>query len=265
MPEQPMFSIITVCLNAGNGLNLSIKSVLKQTFQDYEIIVKDGYSTDGSYEQVPNDKRIVKVQKKDFGIYDAMNQALDYARGKYVLMLNAADLFYDETVLHSFYNLIVSNDYPELVYCDYMTTGLGVYVQSPPKLTNRFLFRTMLCHQVCMIKRECYDRLNGFDTNLKVLADWDFLVRLSMLSGFKYKHIQKLGIIYSSGGFSHQNKQLAIKEGKIVRKRHFSDSYYLYNFFRLITLPGFRKIIASGGGFVSKLYQRVANVLNRLF
>lgn len=261
---QPFFSIVTVCLNAGYTLTHTIESALNQKYQDFEIIVKDGFSTDGSFEKVPEDNRIIKIQNEDAGIYDAMNQALNYAKGRYLLFLNADDIFYDDTVLQTFYYAIVGNDYPHLVYCDYMTTDLGVYVQNPTKLTNFFLFRTTLCHQVCMIQRENYDNLKGFDSNLKVFADWDFLIRLSKLDCFTYKHIQLLGIVYSSGGFSFQNRKLANKEIKIVRKKNFFDSYYVYYFFLLLTMPGLRNKVASGNGFASKFYQRVVNFYKRI-
>ena len=144
-----------------------------------------------------------------------------------------------------------------------MTTRLGVYIQSPLKLTKRFLFRTMLCHQVCMINSECFKSLKGFNTNYKVVADYDFLLRLFFKPNFRYKHIQKLGMISTSGGFSFQNKSLAERESILVRRQHFSGSYYLYNLFLLLTLPGLRKKIAAGNGLMAKLYKRIVNVLNR--
>ena len=71
------FSIITVCLNAGNDLLETVESTLKQSYSEFEIIVKDGFSKDESICKLPQDKRIHLVQKKDTGIYDAMNQGIE--------------------------------------------------------------------------------------------------------------------------------------------------------------------------------------------
>lgn len=73
------FSIITVCLNAGENLIETVKSTLMQTYADFEIIVKDGFSDDGSIDRLPQDSRIKLVQKKDSGIYEAMNQGIKEA------------------------------------------------------------------------------------------------------------------------------------------------------------------------------------------
>lgn len=262
---DPFFSIVTVCLNAHNSLNQTIDSVLIQCFTDFELIIKDGLSNDGSFEKVPNAKNILKIQKKDSGIYDAMNQALEHVNGQYVLFLNAGDFFYANTILGSFYDAIINNNFPALVYCDYTTTGLGIYVQSPPKLTNFFLFRTMLCHQVCMVKREFYDLVGHFDTSLEVEADYDFLLRLLLLNKVSYKHIQMIGIISTSNGFSFQNRELAKIEAEMIRKKYFSNKYLLYNSLLALTFPSLRIKILNKNNLISKFYQLLVNLFNRLF
>lgn len=260
-----MFSIITVCLNAGNNLHKTIESILIQDFGDFNIIVKDGMSTDQSFESIPADERIIKIKKKDKGIYDAMNQALDYADGQYILFLNAGDFFYSCSVLSSYNNAILNARYPTLVYCDYITTGLREYVQSPWRLTKFFLFRTMLCHQVCMIKREYYKKNGCFDTKFKIDADYDFLLRLLIGNSATYKYIKMLGIISTSGGFSSLHREEALIEVKTIRKKHFGKSYFFYSVLLTLTLPSLRFKISSGTGLPSKLYQRFVNLLNRFF
>ena len=214
---------------------------------------------------MPNTGKIVKVQKSDSGIYDAMNQALDHSNGQYVLFLNAGDYFFDSSVLGAFFNCIIDNKFPALAYCDYKTTGLGKYVQSPPRLTSFFLFRTMLCHQVCMIKKEFYDRIGNFDISLRVDADYDFLLRLLIQNHARYKHIQKLGIISTSGGFSFQNSVLAKEEVKLIRKKYFLKKYFLYNTLLSLTLPSFRVKLLSKNSVISIIYQRLVNSFNRIF
>ena len=93
------FSIIVVCLNPGSKLNQTLDSILAQTCTDYEIVVKDGGSRDGSVEGMRQDERIHLYVEKDAGIYDAMNQAVAHAEGDFILFLNCGDVFYRETVL----------------------------------------------------------------------------------------------------------------------------------------------------------------------
>lgn len=259
--QSPFFTIITVCLNAGNGLIRTINSILNQKFDDLEIIIKDGGSTDSSIRLLQNDSRIKIICTEDSGIYDAMNQALSSVSGKYVLFLNAADFFVDDEILTSFHDAIITNNYPGLVYCDYTTTGLGSYISSPSKLTKFFLFRTMLCHQVCMINSTYYKKSGSFNTNIIVLSDYDFLLRLVLKEDVTYYHIKKLGIIYSSGGFSYQNRIIAKKELLNLRKKYFKDKYLLFSFIYTLTFPIIRNKIASGSGFMAKSYHNFVNFI----
>ena len=82
------FSIIVVCLNAGDKLNDTLDSIFAQDFQDYEVVVKDGGSKDGSIEGMRKDERIRLYIEQDKSIYDAMNQAVGYAKGEYIIFLN---------------------------------------------------------------------------------------------------------------------------------------------------------------------------------
>mgnify|MGYP000776563031 FL=1 len=93
------FSIIVVCLNPGTKLNQTLDSILAQTCPDFEVIVKDGGSRDGSIESMRTDGRIHLYQEPDHSIYEAMNQAVSHVTGDYILFLNCGDLFYDKEVL----------------------------------------------------------------------------------------------------------------------------------------------------------------------
>lgn len=93
------FSIITVCLNAGQDLIDTVENTLNQSYDNFEIIVKDGFSKDGSIEKLPYNDKIKLIQKKDTGIYDAMNQGIEAATGDYLIFMNCGDWFYDGSVL----------------------------------------------------------------------------------------------------------------------------------------------------------------------
>ena len=87
------FSIIVVCLNAGQELLRTVDSILGQTYPHFEIIVKDGMSSDGFVEKLPGDERIRVVRQKDKGIYDAMNKGIRGASGDIIGILNSGDWY----------------------------------------------------------------------------------------------------------------------------------------------------------------------------
>ena len=103
--QTKFFSIIVVALNPGERLERTLRSILEQTFTDYEVIIKDGGSKDGSADFIKEEGILEKypqirmITQPDKSIYDGMNQAVSYAEGKYVQFLNCGDLFYDKEVL----------------------------------------------------------------------------------------------------------------------------------------------------------------------
>ena len=103
--QTKFFSIVVVSLNSGKRLQETLQSILKQTYTDYEVIIKDGGSTDGSLTFLTEDNilgnnpQIRLIQEKDKSIYDGMNQAVTHVTGQYVQFLNCGDLFYDGDVL----------------------------------------------------------------------------------------------------------------------------------------------------------------------
>ena len=99
------FSVVVVSLNSGERLKKTLQSILNQTFSDYEVIIKDGGSKDGSLDFLSSEHVLEKypqirlIQEKDRSIYEGMNQAVTYVSGRYVQFLNCGDLFYDDRVL----------------------------------------------------------------------------------------------------------------------------------------------------------------------
>ena len=104
MKLWPMtYSIITVNYNNYEGLRRTIKSVVCQTYKDYEYIIIDGGSTDGSAELIRQytDHLTFWVSEPDKGIYNAMNKGVAHANGEYLNFMNSGDCFYDENVLQT--------------------------------------------------------------------------------------------------------------------------------------------------------------------
>jgi len=82
------FSIIVVSLNAEKTIGITLNSILEQTCTDYEIVIKDGKSKDNTLGMIPENEKIRIYSESDRSVYDAMNQALDYAKGKFIIFMN---------------------------------------------------------------------------------------------------------------------------------------------------------------------------------
>ena len=95
------YSIITINYNNAEGLRRTIKSVVSQTFVDYEYVIIDGGSTDGSVDVIKEYENKISywVSEKDGGIYNAMNKGVKVAHGEYLIFMNSGDIFYSDSVL----------------------------------------------------------------------------------------------------------------------------------------------------------------------
>lgn len=201
------FSIITVCLNAGEDLIATVTDTLLQTYGNFEIIVKDGFSTDSSVERLPADDRIRLVQKKDTGIYDAMNQAVQEATGDYLIFMNAGDWFYDHGTLAAIAAAIGDTREP-LYYggCfDRQTGRVRVY---PKHFTRMSCYRTMICHQATVYRADIFAE-HPYDLSYKILADREMLWYLVCGKGVSPVCLDVVIANYQGAGESASEKHKA--------------------------------------------------------
>ena len=114
--ERPLFSIITITFNAAGTLPATLRSVELQTFTDYEYLIVDGASTDGTVAIAQHSAAVSSVTSEpDKGLYDAMNKGLRKARGCYLVFLNAGDAFHEPDTLQKIADSIEKND-SDIVY-----------------------------------------------------------------------------------------------------------------------------------------------------
>lgn len=206
------FSIITVCYNAEKYIRSTILSVLQQEYKNYQYIIKDGKSSDSTmeivHELLDGNDRVKIISERDSGIYDAMNEAAEFAEGEYVLFLNAGDSFCDGTVLKKTDEFLKKNIadvlYGNIIQIDGSKKNIRKY---GPIYKKKIFYLTgdSICHQALFVKRELLKR--KFDTSYQVCADreWQlywlskkakfvsapFEVSKVLVDGFSREHIQE--------------------------------------------------------------------------
>lgn len=258
--RSPFFSIITITLNSGNLLNKTIQSVAQQTYSNYEHLIKDGGSTDGSVEYAATNSKQRIISKPDSGIYNAMNQALEESRGKYVLFLNSGDVLYNNKVLHEISNVLKKTK-TDLLY-GYIEDN-GVIITYPKVLTNWYMYRNSICHQAWFLSRRCYELCDGFNLNYKVLADHDILLALIIRYKISYKLIKQPVVSIMPMGFSAVNNATKVSERKYLMRYYFHNKKRKFMaIIYAITFPGIR-IWMSKNTLTRKIYSKLQYILNQ--
>ncbi len=173
----PKLSIITINFNNLTGLKKTMQSVLSQTFSDYEYIIIDGGSTDGSetYIKKHANKLGYWISEPDKGIYHAMNKGIIHASGEFVLFLNSGDTLYNSTSLHKAVDreLVCDFVYFDVQFSDIECEYLHHY---PDILTFKYFLQYSLPHQATFIRRRIFYEVGFYDESLKICADWAFFI-----------------------------------------------------------------------------------------
>ena len=231
---DPLFSIVTVTLNCLEDAILTAQSVLGQTFAGYEYIIKDGKSTDGTIEGLQHLGQKV-VSCEDYGIYNAMNQAISYCRGQFIYFLNAGDVFFNKDVLFYLSEYACSNTDTDIdfYYGNVVMNTRHPYASSqenrrlcrrieyPSRLTKFFLYRSGLCHQAWLVRKEVY--LNDpFDIRLPIMADYDFLLKQILRRKIKTKHISRFIVNYRGFGRSEEIGDQWLNDRRQILNWYFS-------------------------------------------
>ena len=208
------FSIITVNYNNKEGLQRTIESVIHQSFRDYEFIVIDGGSTDGSAEVLKEYDAQINywVSEPDGGIYQGMNKGIVKATGEYLNFMNSGDCFYSSDILEKVSNyqsdadFIVGKDYH---YNDVIHRG-HVSIQ-PPRTTMIHFFVATLDHQSSFIKREMFTN-SLYDESRRLVSDWIFFTEKIVKEGKQVQFIPDIICRREEGGLSEQQREKNRKE-----------------------------------------------------
>lgn len=189
-----VFSIITVNLNNREGLYKTIKSVVSQTFHDYEFIIIDGGSIDGSKELIQsfNVNIDLWISEKDTGIYNAMNKGINKSSGKYLLFLNSGDFFVDEYVLERISSQKLDADML-LGDCNISEKGKIIHIARPSSnLSLSDFYDKTIPHQSTFIKRCLFEEFGLYSEEYKIHGDLEFWIRTIF---FHNCTLQRLNIV----------------------------------------------------------------------
>lgn len=275
------FSVIVVCLNPGEKLNQTLDSILNQTYGNFEVIVKDGGSNDGSMENMRKDTRIGLYNEKDTGIYDAMNQAVAHAEGEFVIFLNCGDIFYDERVLEKTAEFIDShrmsgknlsgeavqsdssseqknNEESIVLYGDTYSIKNGTLIASPPEINGFACYRNIPCHQSCFYAIGLCRR-KPYDPKYAVRADYEHFLWCYYMAGAEMRHIGFTVSAYEGGGFSEskKNRERDKREHKEITSTYIpKQELFKYKLIMAITLAPVRRFMAENK-LLSGIYHKM--------
>lgn len=264
--KQPFFSIIVAAYNAEDTIEKTILSVLNQSFDDYEIVVKDGGSADSTLSKIPESEKVLIHSSRDGGIYQGMNEGISYASGKYLLFLNCGDLLDNADVLARVYaNANLLNDTRNIVYGNYCRNG--VVFKQPSSITPFYLYRTPLCHQSMFFGREVFDEFGVYETDYKILADYNHTLT-AFFADVPFVYSDTVICNYLGGGASESQKGIEIKkkEYAILREKYFSKKQIKrYNIKLFFSMKKLRQKLISDKSprWIRKAYRKIINTVNR--
>lgn len=210
-------SIITINLNNCTGLLKTVKSVINQTYNNFEFIVIDGNSSDDSKSLLAeyNSKIFYWISEADTGRYNAMNKGILKANGEYCLFLNSGDYLYNNHILQEVFALnfnedIITGDI--IKFSDSYSFNEVFSKINHSDITFYDLYRYSLNHQATFIKRKLFFDYGFFDEHYSVISDWIFTVKTLGLGSASFKYINKVISYYDNDGISNSNYNYIDKE-----------------------------------------------------
>jgi putative colanic acid biosynthesis glycosyltransferase len=209
---RPFLSIVTVSRNNLRGLQKTYHSLQDQSFRNFEWIVIDGASQDGSCEFLQTTNAIW-TSEQDAGIYDAMNKGLVKTTGDYILFLNAGDILAEKNTLQKLKD--VDTDF---VYGDAQEeTPNGSLFYKTARTHERLALGMFTHHQAMLYRRAALNNLR-FNTNYKIAADYDFTCRF-LKTAATAVYIPIPICIFERGGVSQQQTTLGRRESYAIREK----------------------------------------------
>ena len=205
-------SIITVNLNNRDGLQRTIDSVVSQTFTDYEWIVIDGGSTDGSRELIEQyaDHFAYWCSEPDKGIYNAMNKGIAHAKGDWLQFLNSGDCLYEKNTLEK---VFAKEHEADVIYGNAIMDDNKTLFIYPSRLSLSYITKHNISHQASFYKITLFkDKM--YDEQFKVIADYVLIIEFA-ISGKIFKYVDQILVTIENNGIS--TSHIGDEETKTVK------------------------------------------------
>jgi len=217
-------SIITAVRNGARTLRECIESVQKQTVPAEHIII-DGASTDGTFDIIARYRQSIAkvISEPDKGIYDALNKGIRIASGGVIGLLHGDDFYaHDrvlETVVDVFEKQNVDSCYGDLLYVNKNDTDKVIrYWKASEYHSGKFKYGWMPPHPTFFVKREIYEKYGYFNTDFRIAADYELMLRFLEKHGISTYYIPEVLIKMRLGGASNKSlKNIWIKSSEDYR------------------------------------------------
>lgn len=203
IPTYNSSSVIVDCLN----------SVLSQAYEQYEVLILDNQSSDGTLSIVESfqNEKIRVFSQKDNGIYDALNMGIRYASGDWLYFLGSDDYLFDDNVLRDVYDVMVSSDL-DIIYGDaFFKNSNSVYggISSVEKL----LMVGNICHQAVFYKKKVFELVGQYNLKYPIWADWDLNIRCFKHEGLNKGYLNRIIAVFNDlQGASKDHDEVFKKE-----------------------------------------------------
>lgn len=200
---MPFFSIIIPTYNCETTIARAVDSVLSQQFEDFEILIMDGLSTDGTIENLKHydDKRLKIFSEKDKGVYDAMNKGIIKASGSWLYFLGSDDFLHNHKVLQTIHSQL--SKYTEAVDVLYGNISSDRYgTKYDGEFNKHKILKKNIGHQAIFYNAGIFKNLGMYNLKYKLLADYDFNLRWMLNKKISHKYLDIIVADYSTGGLS---------------------------------------------------------------
>lgn len=216
--QNPLITVVTVCLNSEKLLEQTMKSVIEQTYDNIEYIIIDGGSTDGTLGIIKKYEEYIDkwISEPDEGIYDAMNKGVDMANGELINFLNSGDTYFDKETIKKIVNFYKEKN-SDIVFGDTQIVSPSgeVITHITGKIDPPDHRLIKISHQSAFISTSLHKK-NKYDTNHKICADYNLFTSL-LLQKYKFNHINQTISKYLDNGYSFSPHKM-IEDIKIHQK-----------------------------------------------
>jgi len=206
-------------LNNAFGLEKTIHSVISQSYKNFEFIIIDGDSNDGSKELILKNEQSINywLSERDNGIYNAMNKGINVATGDYTFFLNSGDCFVDELVVENVFKTCTNQDFitGNLIVEDRFSKSNQI-IRGNTNITFLDVYSSHIKHQATFIKKSLFTQYGLFDESLKIAADWSFFLNVIGIHNVGIQYIDLNIAFYDNNGISNNSENICAQEKQII-------------------------------------------------